>query len=233
MAKTKLLPILPMLHSCYFIVLSSIIFFSCRTISTPPQPTSSTQKFFNLNEVNFDLNVPAFFADSNSIEIIKTYHRFNHDSLPSTITIRFFTEQPIDSVAFIGNIYYQQLAMLTNKDSSLIAVWAQADNFSSDSFYTHTLHQLLQQYGQPIFQCKADNDWGTQYYVWETTDKLLQLQVSIGNSLINANEDSSEAQYYDSEFLVVKKTEAKKIATTTNNSNFFIATYPTTDLHCK
>ena len=134
------------------------------------------EELLNLETVDFNKKIDDYYSKRHFLQ--KDTWELDYDS--TNITTTYLTLG--DSLSYFGEIYFNGIYMMKNKDEEFIAL--QTINISKDYNITYDFLDYLQEkYGTPII---TERDWFGEYYNyrWTLNDRII-----IVNSIYDEQKD--------------------------------------------
>lgn len=189
-----------------------------------PLPKYIGEYPYDLTKFDMNMEILQFMRgkDHNELEAepILNNEILREDGRLDTVGLEISRGFVTDSVAFLGDIYYNGFKVMTTPDSTFVALWVEskAGEETNPDFYLSTLEKLTTLYGAPLINTEPSDTWGTRYMVWDLSDRILQFEISSGvqASFSTNGEQGFSGKYYDSEVLIIDKKQIEKVRVARN-----------------
>lgn len=116
-----------------------------------------------------------------------------------------------DSVAQFEGIYFNEIKVVTKRDTSITALSATGDYITQRADLDTLMNRIFKKYGPPFAQYCLGLGFNVCTYEWHLNDRIIQLKTSRGFSAKFTTDTTKNGvfKYYKVDALVIKKSELK------------------------
>ncbi|MFD2909332.1 hypothetical protein ACFSX9_11400 [Flavobacterium ardleyense] len=216
------------------LIIFALVLISCNEKETIiQQPTVLEENCkFDLEKIDFKEDISNLFAKKPfyfyEIEVDTTDKNWLSDTifkykiesylgevfkinLPTKELGYLYKTRQIDSVARIGNQYFNRIFVLANLDKKPIAYYAES-RFDSKKDRDAFIKNFREMHGQTKYEFLIDSHYDHLSYQWDLDTRIIQIETSSGFQISASSDGTSKSgEYYRLDVLIIDNAETDAI----------------------
>lgn len=167
---------------------------------------------FNFIDLDYDENTEGKMPDSIFKYKIESYLAETFKLNVPTKKLGFlYKTRELDSIARIGNQYFDRLFVLTNLDKKPIAYYAES-RFDSKKDRDAFIKNFKEMYGQTKYEFLIDSSFDNLSYQWDLDTRIIQIETSRGFEMSASSDGTSKSgEYYRLDVLIIDNAQKDAI----------------------
>ncbi|CAM3954875.1 hypothetical protein FLAN108750_01135 [Flavobacterium antarcticum] len=167
---------------------------------------------FSYSDVDFDRDTTKPIPDSIFKYKIESYLAETFKlTIPAKELGFLYKTREIDSLARIGNQYFDRLFVLTNLEKKPIAYYAES-RFDSKKDRDAFIKNFKEMYGQTKYEFLIDSSFDNLSYQWDLDTRIIQIETSKGFSMSASSDGTSKSgEYYRLDVLIIDNAQKDAI----------------------
>lgn len=167
---------------------------------------------FSYSDVDFDRDTTKPIPDSIFKYKIESYLAETFKLTVPTKELGFlYKTREIDSLARIGNQYFNRLLVLTNLEKKPMAYYAES-RFDSKKDRDAFIKNFREMYGQTKYEFLIDSSFDHLSYQWDLDTRIIQIETSRGFEMSASSDGTSKSgEYYRLDVLIIDNAQKDAI----------------------
>ncbi len=211
----------------YLVILSFLIsFISCNQLGKVEQPVIlETGKPFDISLLSFKEKIPRLFSKALRMDGARLdsaeWAQLDYNTIAYNVEKASYFDLKVpqtpygymfhaydDSLMRLDSIYFDEINILTAKDTTFSALYA-ISQFRDITKRNHHIREWKKKFGKPALEIYKSSEFNVCVYEWVLNDRVIQIETSHGFSF--GTDTANNGKYYKLELLLIKKSELEKL----------------------